>query len=63
MEEIEDRITIHRTEKVPEDKEQPNPKKLAADWDDFVAEINLNEGKREVLKELDDDRKWLILKV
>jgi dishevelled associated activator of morphogenesis len=32
------------------------------DWDLFLAEINLNEGKREVLKELSDDRKWLLLK-
>lgn len=62
MDEVEDRLTVHRHDKVPDDKEQPNPKKLAADWDAFVAEINLNEGKRDVLKELSDDRKWLLLK-
>lgn len=36
--------------------------KLAADWDEFLAEINLNEAKRDVMRELSDDRKWLMLK-
>jgi hypothetical protein len=62
MDDVEERLVVHRADKLPEDKEQPNPKKLAADWDAFLTEINLNEGKRDVLKELSDERKWLLLK-
>jgi hypothetical protein len=30
MDEVEDRIQFHRHDRIPDDKEQPNPKKLAA---------------------------------
>jgi hypothetical protein len=37
MDEVEDRISFHRHDRLPDDKEQPNPKKLAAGETLFVA--------------------------